>query len=188
MKQAASPFPFSFTAPTVLLVVVGVLLIFNIRLIFFGAGPRQCFVAPTQQLSSAPSHLQLGGDRDAWQVHDNASTAPDVCLHVGTGSRSTCSPDNGAFDCFPGVRTAKPAARRAIATFVADDDSLAAALTLAYTLRKHGNALPLILFTINGPKHLSPVSRSVLTCAGWHIREWQEIKPFKPVSKESQDG
>ena len=87
----------------------------------------------------------------------------------------------GAFDDLPEVQDVSRAPRRALASFLQNDAYLAGALTLAYTLRKHGNALPLLLFTLKGGE-LSPAARSVAERAGWRMREWEPIAAFKPTS------
>jgi hypothetical protein len=86
-----------------------------------------------------------------------------------------------AFDDLPEVRNVQVTPRRAIATFLQNDVYLAGALTLAYSLRKRGNALPLLLFTLKGKgvPTLSPASLDAARHAGWRIRTWAPIGPFK---------
>jgi hypothetical protein len=54
---------------------------------------------------------------------------------------------------------------------------------LAYTLRKHGNALPMIMYNIVGLGQLSPIARELAACAGWQIRDVKGIEPFKETSE-----
>jgi hypothetical protein len=84
----------------------------------------------------------------------------------------------------PSVQNATPGQRRALATFLETDQYLAGALTLAYTLRKHGNALPMIMYTPEGMGELSPVSRDLAECAGWQVREVEGIIPDRDASEQ----
>jgi hypothetical protein len=106
------------------------------------------------------------------------------CSAEGASQRPKCGPGNGAFDCLPAVRDAQPVPRRAIATFLQNDQYLASALTLAYSLRQHGNGLPLVMFTIEGLGQLSPVAVKLAECAGWQIRMWKNIEPYKATTKQ----
>ena len=99
----------------------------------------------------------------------------------GEGGERDAAPGVGAFDDLPEVQDVSRAPRRALASFLQNDAYLAGALTLAYTLRKHGNALPLLLFTLKGGE-LSPAARSVAERAGWRMRDWEPIAAFKPTS------
>jgi hypothetical protein len=53
-------------------------------------------------------------------------------------------------------------------------------LTLAYTMRLHGNNLPLLLMHFNDDS-LSPASREVAVRAGWQLYPVERIAPFKPT-------
>jgi hypothetical protein len=111
--------------------------------------------------------------------HSAAQERAPVCSTEGAHRRPTCGPGNGVFDCLPTVRDTVPVPRRALATFLQNDKFLAGALALAYSLRRHGNSLPMILYTIEGLGQLSPAARRAVECAGWQIREWKNIKPYQ---------
>jgi hypothetical protein len=113
--------------------------------------------------------------RERWSVKGKGPVCTPAAL------RRKCGPGDGAFDCLPAVRDGKPPPRWAIATYLQNDDYLAGALTLAYTLRKHGNRLPLIMYTLEGHDQLCPAGQQLAECAGWQLRKWKAIAPFKTL-------
>ena len=91
-------------------------------------------------------------------------------------SRGQC----GAFDHLlhaagSGSRKAPP--RQAVVSILQDETHLASVLTLAFSLRQHGNVLPLVLFH-NTTWTLSDTARDILDFAGWEMRTWERIAPF----------
>jgi hypothetical protein len=163
------------------LLTVGALLALNIVVLIASHHIQTPTFVLAPQLSQPLHQLDPQPTRIPKVKNDSQSSVPPppICSEAGAALRLTCGPGSGAFDCLPSVRNAAPLRRRALATFLQNDEYLAAALTLAYTLRKHGNALPLIMFTIEGLGQLSPAARQLVECAGWQIREWKGIKPYK---------
>ena len=113
------------------------------------------------------------------------STAPavqqafaEVSAAAAAGAHNNLA---GAFDYLAanasGVMPQAPQ-RRAIISFMESDTYLAGALTLAFSLRRHGNVLPLVLCHL--PDHkISPAGQRALQRAGWQLREVQRIPPFR---------
>jgi hypothetical protein len=64
---------------------------------------------------------------------------------------------------------------------------LAGVLTLAYSLRKHGNALPLIVMHLDDGR-LSRASLRAVERAGWTLRAVERIAPFKAVANKDYDN
>lgn len=94
----------------------------------------------------------------------------------------------GAFDDLREVRDAVVPPRRAIASILPSDAHVAAALTLAYTLRKGGNALPLVLFHMAHDPPSVAVRNAVMR-AGWDLRPLKRVEPFfKDVIERYQDA
>lgn len=100
-----------------------------------------------------------------------------ACPKALTGR--TCG-RRGAFDHLvyaAGRGSQKAPARRAIVSILQDETHLASVLTLAFSLREHGNVLPLVLFH-NTTWTLSDTARDIVELAGWEIRTWERIAPF----------
>lgn len=83
----------------------------------------------------------------------------------------------GAFDDWADLLDATISPRRAIVSILPSDAHLAAVLTLAYSLRMSGNALPLVLFHM---AHNSPsvAVRKAISKAGWDLRPLERVEPF----------
>ena len=136
--------------------------------------------APVPEDSSAPP----GGPPASDHAANSSAAAPmqrPVRAHVRVERR-------GAFDDLQEVHDAVIPPRRAIASILPSDAHLAAALTLAYTLRKSGNALPLILFHMaHAPP--APAVRSAVVHAGWDLRALERVEPFyKNTTQRYQDA
>jgi hypothetical protein len=179
MKKSASPLSKGTVSLVWHLLTVALLLAINVLLLIFcnftSSGPVRILSEGGIALhQTQPQHLRI----------NLTQAPPPVCSAAGAALRPNCGPGNGVFDCLPAVRGVTPPPRRALVTFLQNDRYLAAVLTLAYTLRKHGNALPMILYTIKGLTELSPVSRGLVECAGWQIREWKGIEAYKTPAKE----
>jgi hypothetical protein len=147
---------------------------------------------PAPQSLLAPAQVAFARHADPSRHAKNLTRTDDaqapaplplICSAEVADTRPKCGPGNGVFDCMPSVRDAKPVPRRALATFLQNDAYLAGALTLAYTLRKHGNVLPMMMYNIRGLGQLSPVARELAECAGWQIREVEGIAPYKETAE-----
>ena len=117
------------------------------------------------------------------------------CVSLCAGAAARGQPDSDAgisggssvFDTLAEVRGAPVPSRRAIATLVSGDMHVAGVLTLAYSLRKHGNVLPLLLFHTDTDA-FSQASRDVCRRAGWELRVLEGIEPFKPMPERYHDA
>ena len=77
-----------------------------------------------------------------------------------------------------------PPARRALASMLTDNTYLAGVLTLAYSLRSHGNVLPMVLFHLDETS-LAPAAREAAQRAGWQLRVVERIPPFQPPGRDT---
>ena len=146
------------------------------------------------------------GVADHWQPHNLALSVDGTVQHVTATatldhmpqqqsghadpqSQPSFSVGHGEFDSLPELRGIAVTPRRAIASIVPaiGDPHLAAVVTLAYSLRKSGNALPLVLFYIEGGG-FSPVARAVAERAGWQMRPFNRVEPFKPTQPKYTDA
>ena len=134
------------------------------------------------------------------EVSSSIDTSTPGSQHAAEPSNTPPLPDpdadavpgtvgSGAFDNLPEVRGVAVTPRRAIATLVPAlaVPHLAAVVTLAYSLRQTGNALPLILFYIEGGE-LSPVARETVERAGWQLRPLKRVTPFKKTAPRFTDA
>lgn len=143
--------------------------------------------SPPQLVSDAASDDDqassgLHGGSVTSSNHGSSNNSSE-CMY-GLGLSGQCL---GAFDSLPEVLDAVNAPRRAIVSLLPTRHHVAAALTLAYTLRKSGNALPLVLFHM--AHDLPPRAvQDVLTRAGWDLRPLERLEPFANVPPHYQDA
>lgn len=151
--------------------------------------------APAARLT--PTHWQAHSAdilSDAGQQHVKAAMASNrVPLqqppHRSETSEQAFAVGHGAFDSLSALQSVPVRPRRVIVSMVpADaDPHLAAIVTLAYSLRRAGNALPLVLFYIESNK-FSLAARRTAQRAGWQLRVIERVTPFKETPERFTDA